>query len=103
MSFHYNGENDYLTVNRKKIYKFKVNNKNVNFSNQCCLGSMSNVEGEEVPLKGNVHDFSVNYDGIDKSDILNILNIQNIDMLNLVLENNIKQYSGLLNKHLLNC
>ena len=60
----------------KKIYKFKAGNKNVNCSSQFCLGSTSNkldyIDSEEVSLKGNVYDFSVDYDSIDKSDILNI-------------------------------
>ena len=35
------------------------------------FGSPENESGEE-PLKGNVCNFSVDYNGIDKSDILNI-------------------------------
>ena len=58
-----------------KIYKLKkVNNKIVNFSSQFCLGSISNkfdyVDAEEVSLKGNIYDFSVDYDAIDKSEYL---------------------------------
>ena len=30
------------------------------------------MDGEAVSLKGNVHDFSVDYDAFDKSDILSI-------------------------------
>ena len=30
------------------------------------------VDSEEVSLTGNMHDISVDYDAIDKSDILNI-------------------------------
>ena len=41
------------------------------------------VESEEVSLKENVSDFSVDYDVIDKSDILNIHKY-------LVANNNIK-------------
>ena len=56
--------------------KFKANNENINFSSQFCIGSISNkldyVESEEVSLKGNMYDFSVDYDAIDKSNILNI-------------------------------
>ena len=59
----YNDDNSYLFVNEKKICKFKANNRNVNFSNYFFQGSISNkfdhVEAEEVYLKGNVHDFSV--------------------------------------------
>ena len=41
LSLHYNGNNSYLFVNRKEIYKFKADNKNVNFPTQFCLGSIS--------------------------------------------------------------
>ena len=47
-------------VNGKEIYKFKADNKNVNFPFQFCLGSISNecdcVKAEEVSLKGNMYD-----------------------------------------------
>ena len=60
----------------KKISKFKANDKNINFPNQFCLGSIPSkfgyVEAEEVSLKGNVYDFSVDYGAIHQSDILNI-------------------------------
>ena len=69
------------------LYKFKANNKNVNFPNHFCLGSIStkfdHVEAEEVSLKGNVYDFLVDYDAIDKSDILKI-------HMFLLFKNNIK-------------
>ena len=32
----------------------------------------SSIESREVSLNGNVYDFSVDYNSIDKSDILNI-------------------------------
>ena len=68
------------------MYEFKTNIKNVDFANQFFLGCISNkfaisnkiwvylinFETEKVSLKGNVYDFLVNYDAIDKSDILNI-------------------------------
>ena len=76
MSLHYNGDNSYLFVNGKEIFKFKADNKNVNFPTQFCLGSFSNVfsalEYREVSLNRNVYDFSVDYNSIDKSNILNI-------------------------------
>ena len=41
-----------------------------------CLGSVSNGfsanESREVSLNENVYDFSVDYNSVDKSDILNI-------------------------------
>ena len=65
-----------LFVNRKKILKLKANNKDVNFLTQFFLGSISNgfsnTESREVSLNGNEYDFSVDYNFIDKSDILNI-------------------------------
>ena len=76
MSLHYNDDNSYLFVNGKEIIKFKADNKNVKFLTQFCLGSISDgfsaTESREVSLNGNVYDFSVDYNSIDKSDILNI-------------------------------
>ena len=50
--------------------------KMLTFETQFCLGSISNVlsatESREVALNGNKYDFSVNYNSLDKSDILNI-------------------------------
>ena len=72
----YNADNSYLCVNGKEIFKFKAGNKNVNFPTQFCLGSISNgfnaTESREVSLNGNVYDFSVDYNSIYKSNILNI-------------------------------
>ena len=67
-----------MFVNAKGIFKFKAYNKNVNFPTQFCLGSISNgfsaTESREVSLNENVYDFSVDYNCIDKSDILNMHN-----------------------------
>ena len=74
LSLHYNSDNSYLFLNGKEIYEFKTGNKNVNFPSQFCLGGISNkfdyVDSEEVSLKGDVYDFLVDYDAIDKSSIL---------------------------------
>ena len=74
MSLHYNADNSYFFVNGKEI--FKADNKNINFPTQFCLGSISNgfsaAGSREVSLYGNVYDLSVDYNSIDKSDILNI-------------------------------
>ena len=63
-------------VNEKEIFKLKADNKNVNFPIQFCLVSMSNgfraTESREVSLNGNLYNFSVDYNSIDKSDILDI-------------------------------
>ena len=67
---HCNSDNSYLFV------KFKTDNKNVNFPTQFYLGNISNglsaTESREVSLNGNIYNFSVDYNSIDKSDILNI-------------------------------
>ena len=49
---------------------------------------------EKYVLKKNVYDFSVNYNCVDKSDILNIHKY-------LMTKHNIKLWSALLNKCLL--
>ena len=41
LSLHYNDANSHLFVNRKEIYKFKTDNRNVSFLTQFCLGSIS--------------------------------------------------------------
>ena len=65
-----------MFVNGEEVFKFKADNKNVNFPTQFCLGSVSNgfsaSESTEVSLNSNVYDFSVDYNSIDKSDILSI-------------------------------
>ena len=75
LSLHCNADNSYLFVNGKEIFKFKADDKNVNFPTQFCLGNNSNgfgnSESREVSLNGNIYNFSVDYSSIDKSDILN--------------------------------
>ena len=87
LSLHYNADSKYLFVNGKEIFKFNVYIKNVNFPTQFCLGSIPNgfsaTVSREVSLNENVYDFSVDYNSIDKSDILNIHKY-------LMTENNIK-------------
>ena len=76
MSLHYSGDNSYLLVNGKEIFKFNPDDKHVNFPIQFYLEIISNGFGatisREVSLKGNVYNFSVDYQAIDKSDMLNI-------------------------------
>ena len=70
MSLHYNAHNSYLFVNGK------ADNRNANFPTRFCLGGISDgfsaTEYREVSVNGNVFDFSVDYNCIDKSNILNI-------------------------------
>ena len=58
----------------KQSFKFKANNKTFIFLTQFCLGSISNgfgaTESREVSLKGNVCNFSADYNGLEsKSNI----------------------------------
>ena len=59
----------------KEIYEIKTANKNANFPTKLCLGSITEklvaVESTEVSFKRIVYDYSVNYNSIDISDILN--------------------------------
>ena len=65
-----------MFINWKEIFKFKADNKNVNFPTWFCLGSIfdgfSATESRKVRLNRNVCDFSIDYNSIDKFDILNI-------------------------------
>ena len=76
LSLHYNADNSYLFVNGTEIYKFKSSNKTNSFPSRFCLGSISNAFDSydlyEVSPKRNVYGFSVDYNAIDKSSILNI-------------------------------
>ena len=42
LSLHFNFDNGYLLVNGKEIFKFKTDNRNVNFATRFCFGSISN-------------------------------------------------------------
>ena len=76
MSLHCNHNNSNLFVNAKEIFKFKADNKIINFPTQFCLGSTYNgfgaTKSRKVSLKVNAYAFSVGYNAIGKSDILNI-------------------------------
>ena len=95
MSLHYNDDNSYLFVKGKEIFNFKADNKNVNFSTQFCLGSISNGfsahESREVSLNRNMYDY--NYNMISICIISIIILLINLDILNihkyLVTKNNI--------------
>ena len=76
LSLLYNADNSYFFVNGKEIFQFKAGNKNVNFPAQFCVRSLSNwfsaTESRDVYLNRIVYDFSVDYNSIDKSEVLNI-------------------------------
>ena len=59
-----------MFINRKE--KSEASFENVYFPVQFCLGSISKKSGsEEVSFKENIYDFSVDYNAIDKCEILN--------------------------------
>ena len=74
-----------MFVNGKQIIKFKADNKNVNFPTRFCLESISDgfspTESGDRSFNGNVYDLSVDYNSIDKSDVIHKY---------LMIKNNIK-------------
>ena len=75
LSLHYNGANSYLSVNGTGIIKFKAKDSEIT-PHELCLGSVSkdwSVDNmKKTGLNDYVYDFSVDYDAIEVSDILNI-------------------------------
>ena len=72
---HYNEADSYLFVNGTEIIKFKAKDSEI-IANSLCLGNISNEwlvnNMKETGFKGYVYDFSVDYDAIEVSDILDI-------------------------------
>ena len=73
-----------MFFNGKEIFKFKAGNKDINFPTQFCLGSMSNRFSATDPSGASLIDFSIDYNSIDTSDLLNTHKY-------LMTKNNIKQ------------
>ena len=75
LSLHCNGANSYLFVNGSEIIKFKAKDSEIN-PYELGLGNISkdwSVDNmKKTSLKGCVYDFSVDYDAIEVSDILDI-------------------------------
>ena len=75
LSLHYNGANSYLFVNGTEIIKFKAKDSEI-LPYSLCLGNISkdwSIDNmKKTGLKGCVYDFSVDYDAIAVSDILDI-------------------------------
>ena len=76
LSLNYNADNSYLFVNGKRIFKVKANKKKVNFLSHFSLVSISigfsAADYKKVFLNGNVYDLPLDYNSIDKYDILSI-------------------------------
>ena len=75
LSLHYNGPNSYLFVNGTEIIKFKAKDSEIT-PYFLCLGNISkdwSIDNmKKTSLQGCVYDFSVDYDAISVSDILDI-------------------------------
>ena len=75
LSLHYNGANNYLFVNGKKIYKNKAKNSEVAAA-PLCLGNISkdlSVDNmKKTGLYGYIYDFSIDYGATDVDDIVDI-------------------------------
>ena len=75
LNLHYNGVNSYLFVNGTEIIKFKAKDSEI-AAYRLCLGNISkdwSVDNmKRAGLKVYVYDFSVDYDAIAISDILDI-------------------------------
>ena len=88
LSLYYNEANSYLFVDGTKIIKFKVKDSEIN-PYELCLGNISkdwSIDNmKKTGLKGFVYDFSVDYDAVAVSDILDIHK-------HLMGKNKIKQY-----------
>ena len=71
----YNGENSYLFVNGTEIIRFKAKDSDIN-PYELCLGNISKdwtIDNmKKTGLKGCVYGFSVDYDAIEDSGILDI-------------------------------
>ena len=75
LSLHYNGSNSFLFVNSVKIYQFKAKDSEIK-PYPLCLGNISKDFSldnmKKTGLEGNVEAFSVDYDSINSSDIIDI-------------------------------
>ena len=75
MSLHYNGANSYLLENGTEIYNFEAKDSEI-VASPLCLGNISkdwSVDNmKKTGLTGYVYNFSVDYNAIAVSDILDI-------------------------------
>ena len=75
LSLHYNRSNSFLFVNATKTYQFKAENFKLK-DNALCFSIISNdftvINMKKTGLKGSVKYFSVDFNPIDTSNILDI-------------------------------
>lgn len=86
LSLHHNGDSSHLFVNVNFIIlkpTIKMNTFLLNFISEAYLKKFNYVDSEEVSFRGNVYDFTANYNAINKSEALNIHE-------NLMVNNNTK-------------
>ena len=72
---YYNGNSSFLVVNATKIYQFKANGseiKKISLVFSKYLKEFHIYENEKTGLNGCVYEFSVDYNIIDTSNIVNI-------------------------------
>ena len=76
LSLHYNGDDSYLFVNGKEVINFKAKSSEI-VPYPLCLGNISkdfnNKYMSATGLNGYVYDFSVDYNAIKTSDVVDIL------------------------------
>ena len=75
LSWHYNGTNSYLFVDGTEIIKFKGKDSEI-VATPLCLNNIMKEFSEDntkkTGLNGYIYDFSVDYDAIAVTDILDI-------------------------------
>ena len=75
LSLHYNGADSYLFVHGTEIIKFKAKDSEIT-QYELCLGNISkdcSIDNmKKTSLQGCIYDFSVDYDAVSVSDILDI-------------------------------
>ena len=74
-SLHDNGANNYLFVNRTETYKFKAKDSEI-VAAPLCIGNISKDwsvdKMKRIGFNGYAYNFSVDYDGTNVDDILDI-------------------------------
>ena len=75
LSLHYNGADSYLFIKGTEIIKFKAKDSEIT-TYRLCLGNISKywsvANMKKTVFNGYVYDFSVDYDAVEVSDILDI-------------------------------
>ena len=75
LSLHYTGANSYFFVNSTEIHKFTSKDSMI-VPNNLCLGNVSEdfltSDMKKTGFNGYIYDFSVDYNAIPVSDILDI-------------------------------